>query len=141
MLSANIFNLIQVPKPVTDSSSDVFTSEKKTAPSPSHSKPIRKEETGTGTGTKKRTASKPSQPSRSLMRSSMDRFDLRGSKVINRDCCVEHIAVALEENSLFKGWNLADSDSLTHSIAVRVVDTMLSVDFAVEHTPLDGKQE
>ena len=61
--------------------------------------------------------------------------------MINRDCCVEDIAVALEENSLFKGWNLDDSDSVTHSIAVRVVDTMLSVDFAVEHTPLDGKQE
>ena len=128
-----------MPKSSTDSSSDVLASDKKTAPS--HSKLTRKEGTGTGTGTKKRTASKPSQPSRSLMRSSMDRFDLRGSKVVNRDCCVEDIAVALEENSLFKGWNLADSDSVTHSIALHMVDTMLSIDFAVEHTPLDGKQE
>ena len=134
---AIFFNFSQPSEPAADSSSDVLASDKKTAAS--LSKLTRRE--GTGTGTKKRTASKPSQPSRSLMRSSMDRFDLRGSKVINRDCCVEDIAVALEENSLFKGWNLTDSDSVTHSIAVRVVDAMLSVDFAVEHTPLDGKQE
>lgn len=70
------------------------------------------------------------------MRSQTDRFDLRGRKVIQRELCTTEVAAALGEHSLFGSWNLSKKE--TDLIAAMCVDSMLAVDFAVEHQPLDG---
>jgi hypothetical protein len=70
------------------------------------------------------------------MRSSRDRFDLKGCKVIKRESCIADVAAALEETSMFKSWCLSNDDVM--SIAAVTVDSLLTVGFAVEHIPLDG---
>ena len=70
------------------------------------------------------------------MRSSRDRFDLKGCKVIKREPCIVDVAAALQETSLFKTWCVSTDDLM--SIAAVTVNSLLTVGFAVEHTPLDG---
>ena len=85
---------------------------------------------------KKTSSKKPSLSSRKLVRSARDRFDLQGRKVLHRESSISDISSALLENSLFKSWNLLQSD--VQSIAAYCVCTMLEVGFAVEHVPQDG---
>ena len=75
--------------------------------------------------------------SRPLMRSSKDRFDLKGRKVVQRQSSITDIEAALKENSMFHDWKL--SNSAYNSIATVCVDNMLNAGFAVEHTPLQGE--
>jgi hypothetical protein len=75
--------------------------------------------------------------SRPLMRSSKDRFDLKGRKVVQRQSSITDIEAALKENSMFQDWKL--SNSAYTSIATVCVDSMLNAGFAVEHTPLQGE--
>lgn len=81
--------------------------------------------------------SKPVVSSRFLMRSSSDRFDLKGCKVIEKLSTVNEISDALTENVYLKKFLLSKEN--IHSIATAYVEEMLSVGFAVQHTPLDGK--
>jgi hypothetical protein len=90
---------------------------------------------GTDRGSAGKTP-KPILSSRKLMRSQTDRFDLKGRKVIQREACTTEVAAALGEHSLFGSWSLSKSD--IDSIAAMCVDSMLEVDFAGEHKPLDG---
>lgn len=76
--------------------------------------------------------------SRPLMRSSKDRFDLRGCKVIQKQSCITDVAAALQENTMFLEWKL--SSSAFTSIATICVDSMLDAGFAVEHVPVHGEQ-
>ena len=73
------------------------------------------------------------------MRSSKDRFDLKGFKVVQRPSCITEVAAALQENSMFLDWKLPSS-AIT-SIATVCVDSMLGAGFAVEHTPVLGERE
>ena len=71
------------------------------------------------------------------MRSSKDRFDLKGCKVVQRSPCIVDVAAALQENSIFLEWKL--SSSAFTSIATFFVDSMLHAGFAVEHEPVHGE--
>lgn len=75
--------------------------------------------------------------SRPLMRSSKDRFDLRGCKVVQKQSCITDVAAALQENTMFLDWKLPSS-AFT-SIATICVDSMLDAGFAVEHIPVHGE--
>ena len=75
---------------------------------------------------------------RKLMRSSTDGFNLRGCKVVQKECYTIEISAALQDNSLVKGWNLLKDE--TDVIARSIVEIMLGIGFAVEHMPLDDSQ-
>ena len=85
------------------------------------------------------TMTKSTGTVRKLMRSSTDRFDLRGCKVVQKECSIIEISAALQDNSLVKGWNLLKDE--TDVIAMSIVEIMLGIGFAVEHMPLDGEKQ
>lgn len=85
------------------------------------------------------TMTKSTGTVRKLMRSSTDRFDLRGCKVVQKESSIIEISAALQDNSLFKGWSLLKDE--TDVIARSIVEIMLDVGFAVEHMPLDGEKQ
>jgi hypothetical protein len=81
---------------------------------------------------------KPVVSSRFLMRSSSDRFDLKGCKVIEKSSTIGDISDALTENVYLKKFNL--SKERIHSIATICVEEMLDIGFAVQHIPLNDSQ-
>jgi hypothetical protein len=85
-----------------------------------------------------KAGNKPVVSSRFLMRSSSDRFDLKGCKVIEKSSTIDDISDALTENVCLKKFNL--SKEKIHFIATACVEEMLDIGFAVQHIPLNDSQ-
>jgi hypothetical protein len=85
-----------------------------------------------------KAGNKPVVSSRFLMRSSSDRFDLKGCKVIEKSSTIDDISDAITENVYLKKFNL--SKEKIHSIATVCVEEMLDIGFAVQHIPLNDSQ-